>query len=94
MIKSRDRNKEITKFIANNKIVTDEFISANVFVYLQEHIENLLKSFRTAVTNEQVRDTIKKMTIKTIKQEEKYLKYLKLKGWIEVAPLNRPLLTS
>ncbi|MBS4026873.1 MAG: DUF3231 family protein [Clostridia bacterium] len=71
----------------NRENMNDELIVNDAFIYIQEHVENLLRSVRTSITNEEIRETLQKMTLSTIELEDKIISYLKLKGWIETPPL-------
>lgn len=86
-VKAPDQNKTGISHPGSSQMITDEFISQDIFIYLQEHIENLLTAFMTSFTNDSVREVFKNMAIKTIDHTNKMMKYLKLKGWIETPPL-------
>ena len=88
-IKSPDRNRSFGKFPVGSQMVTDEFIALEIFIYYQEHIENLTKVLRSTVTNDALRSAFKKMTIKTIHETDSLVTYLKLKGWIGIPPLYK-----
>lgn len=88
-IKAPDRNRSFGKFPDSSQTVTDEFIALEIFLYYQEHVENLTKVLRSTVTNDSVRSAFKKMAIKTINETDKMVTYLKLKGWIGVPPLYK-----
>jgi spore coat protein CotF len=90
-IKAPDRNRSFGKFPDNSKMVTDEFIALEIFLYYQEHIENLTKVLRSTVTNDSLRSAFKKMTIKTINETDILVTYLKLKGWIGTPPLYKQI---
>lgn len=88
-VKAPDRNRSFGRFPDSSQTVTDEFIALEIFLYYQEHVENLIKVLRSTVTNESLRSAFKKMTIKTINETDKMVTYLKLKGWIGVPPLYK-----
>lgn len=88
-IKSPDRNSNYGRFPQSPQMVTDQFIALEIFLYYQEHIENLTKVLRSTVTNDSVRSAFKKMTIKTINETDTLVNYLKLKGWIGIPPLYK-----
>ena len=88
-IKSPDRNRKAVTLPLGSQIITDEVISLDIFLYLQEHIENLSKVMRSMVTNDSVRAVLKKMTIKTINETDTIMQYLTLKGWISVPPMYK-----
>lgn len=86
-IKGPGQNRYAMKAPVNPEAVHDQSIADDFFVYLQEHVENLLRAFRTSMNNESVRGRFKKMAIKTINQQDQIVQYLKLKGWLETPPL-------
>lgn len=93
-IKSPDRNRSYMTMSGVQQVTTDEFIALDAFLYIQEHIENLSKVLRSAVTNDSVRKIIKQMTIKTINQMDSMIKFLTLKGWLSVPPMYQQLPTN
>ncbi len=90
-IKSPDRNRKPITFPAGSQQTTDEFISLELFLYLQEHIENLLKVLRSSVTNDSIRTLVKKMAYKTIEDADKIICYLTAKGWLSTPPMYKHL---
>ena len=86
-VKSPDQNKSGANFPGSSQAITDQLIAGDILIYMQEHVENLLKAFTTSMTNDNVRGLFQKLTVKTIDQLEKLMQYLKLKGWIETPPL-------
>ena len=85
-IESPDRNMTFENSPVNPRIVTDEFIALDVFLYLQEHVENMLKAVRSSISNDSVRKTLKTMFFDTVNELDKYALYLRAKGWIAVPP--------
>lgn len=71
----------------NSEAIRDEFAATCLLIYLQEHIENMLRASRTSVTNDYLRSVIVKMLKQTIRKTNKLYKYLKIKGWIDTPPL-------
>ena len=88
-IKAPDRTRSFGNFPASSQMVTDEFIAQEVFLYHQEHIENLMKVLRSTTTNDSLRQIFKKMTIKTVHETDTLVTYLKLKGWLSVPPMYK-----
>ncbi len=88
-IKAPDRNRSFGRFPDSSQTVTDEFIALEIFLYYQEHVENLTKVLRSTVTNDSLRSDFKKMTIKTINETDILVTYLKLKGWVGTPPLYK-----
>jgi hypothetical protein len=71
----------------NPELVTDRHIATDILSYIQEHVENLLRGHRAAITNDQVRNELKKMMVRTVDWNETLYKYLKLKSWLESPPI-------
>ena len=72
---------------ANPGILNDEFIAREVFSNFQSLIGMLLKALRAATTNDNFRSLLIQMIKEYLKEEDRIVKYIKLKGWIEVPPL-------
>ncbi|HBX23555.1 MAG TPA: DUF3231 domain-containing protein [Desulfotomaculum sp.] len=70
----------------NIEMYTDEFIAGEMLLYIQEHIENLLRTLRNSMTNDSIRTVISKMTKDSIDNETKIVNYMTLKGWIKKCP--------
>ena len=86
-VKSPDRNRAAAVTPENPKTITDEFIALDIFVYFQEHIENLLRVFGSSVTNDSVRKMFKEMTKRTVEETNGMIYYLRNKGWLSKPPL-------
>lgn len=71
----------------NPELFQDQYIAKDIFLLVNGHIENLLRSLRSTTTNDQLRQIFYKMTKETINRSDKIVQYLKLKGWIETPPL-------
>ena len=84
---SPDRNREAVNFPQAVQTVTDEFIANQLFVFIQEEIERLVRAHRTTVSNDKIRVFFKKLLLIKLNEIENLIPYLKLKGWIEVPPL-------
>ncbi|KUO50287.1 MAG: hypothetical protein APF76_11290 [Desulfitibacter sp. BRH_c19] len=90
-IKGPGQNRYAMNAPVNPEAVHDQFIADDFFVYLQEHVENLLRAFRTSMNNDSVRGLFKKLSVKTINQQNEVVGYLKLKGWLETPPLYQSI---
>lgn len=84
-----DRQRDQDHTFADPQIQTDESIARGSLVYLQEHVENLLRAFKSATTNDSVRELLQKLILKTAKDQDRFVRYLKAKGWIETPPLYK-----
>ncbi len=93
-IKSPDRNRAAAISPENPKTITDEEIATDIFIYFQEHIENLLRVFGSSVTNESVRKMFKEMTKRTVEETNTMIYYLRTKGWLSVPPIYKNVPTS
>ncbi|MDW7675083.1 MAG: DUF3231 family protein [Bacillota bacterium] len=85
------KNKAASTAPSNPEMVMDEYIAIDAFIYIQEHVENMLRSLRTSKTNDELRSSLQEMTISTIDQLNEVIHYLKLKGWLETPPLYHDL---
>ena len=65
-IPSPDRNRASAQLQGDSDSINDEYIAMDLFLYFQEHVENLLSRFYSAVTNDSLRKTIKQMAARTI----------------------------
>lgn len=81
------QNRYSIKAPSNPEVFQDQFIAEDTFLYLQEHVENLIRALRNSITNDPVRKQFLKFAIKTINQMDSLVQYLKLKGWLETPPL-------
>jgi len=91
-IASPDRSRLSSNWSVNTEVFRDEFIGNLLLTFLQEHQENLLRCIRTSTTNDQIRNLFINLLHSTIEDTELLIKYLKLKGWIELPPvyINTP----
>lgn len=87
LIKGPEHSRYAVNSPVNPEVMQDKYIARDIFVYNQEHIENLVRSIRTSMTNDEIRTIFKKMCVKTIEEQDKIVQYLKAKGWIETPPL-------
>lgn len=88
-VKGPGKNRYALNSPANPEAIHDQFIANEFFIYLQEQVENYLRAFRTSMNNESVRKFFKKLSINTIKEQDKIVQYLKFKGWLETPPLYK-----
>lgn len=79
-------NREIGPPPCNIEMYTDEFIAGELLLYLQEHLENMLKALRNSFTNDSVRSLLTKMTKKTLTNVTRLTDYMSAKGWIKMCP--------
>src|SRR5690554_518470 len=50
-IRSPDRNRASAQLLGRSDAITDEYIAKDLFLYFQEHVENLLTAFYSTFTN-------------------------------------------
>ncbi len=86
-ILSPDKNRQAINFPKYSETITDEFISNQLLVFIQEETERLMRAHRTSITNEEIRQYFKKLLLIKINELENLIQYLKLKGWIETPPM-------
>ena len=82
-----DQGRCSVHWAGNSEPIRDEFIAREALIFIQEHIENMLRTSRTSVTNDNVREVVTKMLKETLEKAEGIYGYLKLKGWIDTPPL-------
>jgi hypothetical protein len=90
-ILSPDRTRRTVNFPPNTKVCPDEFIANQLSIFLEANLLNVMKAFRTSVTNDALRNFVKKIILKRVDQLDTMIHYLKLKGWIETPPLFQEL---
>ncbi|MGI6036743.1 MAG: DUF3231 family protein [Limnochordia bacterium] len=86
-ISGPDQGRLASNWAGNTEALRDETIAGDLFIYMQEHVDNLLRTVRTSVTNDEVRHVMMKLMIKTLTDLESLTKYLKVKGWLENVPI-------
>lgn len=86
-IPSPNRNRAAVQSQKNSDSITDEYMAMDLFLYYQEHIENLLAAFYSSITNDALRQMIKQMAARTIKETNLLVHYLRAKGWMEKPPM-------
>lgn len=79
-------NREIGPTPCRVELFTDEYIAGEVLIYLQEHIENLVRYLKTSMTNDSLHSLISKITKKTIISETMIMDYMNMKGWVNQCP--------
>lgn len=86
-IPSPDRNRAAAQLQSDSDSINDEYIAMDIFLYFQEHIENLLSAFYSCFTNDSLRKIIKEMASRTINETNILVHYLRVKGWMEKPPM-------
>ncbi len=86
-INGPDQGRLASNWAANSEVLSDEVMATYMLLYVQEHMENLLRAVRTSVTNDEIRVVFIQSLKRTIEHYDPFVKYLKLKGWMEVCPL-------
>ncbi|AGL00599.1 DUF3231 family protein [Desulfoscipio gibsoniae] len=78
--------------VCNPQLVHDQLIATELFTFAQEHIEMLIKAFRSSTTNDDINTLFMNGTKKAVDRFSLFCKYVKAKGWIGKQPLfqNRP----
>lgn len=91
---SPNKNRVSVPSAIKPEILSDEFIALELLLYEQEHVENLLLSFYSMVTNDNVRGMIHDMLYRTIDATDKLMSHLSLRGWVGTPPAYRHLPTN
>ena len=90
-IVSPNKNRAAANVTASTELMNDEFIAMDMLLYQQEHIENLLISLYSIVTNDEVREVITDMLLRTIKSTDNLMKHVSMRGWIGNPPAYQHL---
>ena len=85
-VQAPNPNREIGPPPCNIEMFTDQFIAGEILLYMQEHLENLLRMLRSCMTNDEVRTVVSKMTKEAMDRETRVVDYMTLKGWIKKCP--------
>ena len=85
-VPSPDRNRASVQLQGESDAITDEYIAMDIFLYFQEHVENLLGAFYSSFTNDHVRKMVMDMVARTIAETNALVHYLRAKGWMEKPP--------
>lgn len=71
----------------NSEITVDERTAQLLYHFLKENLSKLVRTLKHSGTNDRIRKIFLKMIKTSLKQVDEYVRYLKLKGWIEFPPL-------
>lgn len=71
---------------AYTQILSDEIIGLNYLTFLQGMVDLVLFSIQYSYYNEEVYTFFQKFSKHAIEQTDNILKYLKIKGWIDIPP--------
>ncbi|MCF8022829.1 MAG: DUF3231 family protein [Clostridiales bacterium] len=71
----------------NSQALRDEYIAIDMFEFMQESIEMLLRVIRTSTTNDRLRDLFTGILKEAVEAADDYMKYLKFKGWVRTPPM-------
>ncbi|MCK9525389.1 MAG: DUF3231 family protein [Limnochordia bacterium] len=88
-IPSPDRNRAAVQLQGESDSITDEHIALDIFLYFQEHVENLLTAFYSCFTNDGVRKMTMEMAARTIAETNVLVHYLRAKGWMGNPPMAK-----
>ncbi|MHB1405024.1 MAG: DUF3231 family protein [Desulfitobacteriaceae bacterium] len=73
----------------DTQIMSDEQIALNYFTFLQGMIEKVLLAIQYSIYNDNISKFFLKFSSHVLEQTDSILKYLKLKGWLEIPPAYR-----
>lgn len=88
---SPNKNRVAANSTASPELMNDEFIAMDMLFYKQEHIENLLISLYSIVTNDAVRKVITDMLLRATKNTDSLMKYAAIRGWSGTPPVYQHL---
>ncbi|MGQ9823572.1 MAG: DUF3231 family protein [Desulfotomaculales bacterium] len=71
----------------NSGVFEDRFIFKEVFTGIQNFLDNHIRTIRSFVTNDQLRKTFIDFAKEELELYDKFVKYGKLKGWLQTPPL-------
>jgi len=71
----------------NTEAFLDHFIASQALTQLQGNIDMQLRVVRSAVTNDNIRQLVIRYTKEEIDLYDKFVKYIKLKGWLGSPPI-------
>lgn len=71
----------------NSEIIHDNEIAGILHSFIKTTVANLIKSFYNDPTNDRIKRILTNLMKKSINQLYEYVKYLKVKGWVEIPPL-------
>ncbi len=71
----------------NSEIILDEDLAESFLIWLQESVELLFRAFRTSTSNDAIRALFVKFLTDAIDELDILIKYMKLKGWVEIPPM-------
>lgn len=93
-IPSPDRNRAAVQLQGESDSITDEHIALDIFLYFQEHVENLLDAFYSCFTNDGIRKMAMGMASRTITETNVLVHYLRAKGWMGNPPMAKAALNE
>lgn len=88
---SPNKNKVAAGNAASKELFSDEFIAMEILLYEQEHVENLLISIYSLITNDSVREVIMDMLLRTVETVDGMMKHIALRGWAGIPPAYQHL---
>lgn len=75
--------KKDVRSSVNTEVMTDAYMAQTITLLYQELIELKLRAFRTSTTNDKIRKVFKNYTGRGIEKLHTFIKYIKVKGWID-----------
>lgn len=67
-------------------MIRDEVIAQDIFLWLQEITQGILRAIKTATTSDELRKLFIKINETNLKTMNDFIPYLRNKGWIDVPP--------
>lgn len=83
---SPNKNRVAAQNTSSTDLYSDEFIAMETLLYEQEHVENMLISLYSLITNDNVRSVVKDMLFRTLDTVDGMMDYILLRGWAGIPP--------
>ena len=86
-LKSPEPSRTEVVSINKSEVMTDKFIARIVFSFLQLALSKCVKIIREIIFNDNIREILMEITREEVIKFFDFVKYMKIKGWIENPPL-------
>jgi len=83
-----DRPPKSVKFTLESNVINDEYVFTKLFIGIQSFIDNLIRTVKTMVYNDDLRMTFTGFLKDELAAYGNICKYGKIKGWLRTPPLK------
>lgn len=83
-----DRPPKSVRFTLEDNIINDEYIFGKLFIGIQAFVDNLIRTVKTMVYNDDLRATFIEFLKDELAAYNNICKYGKMKGWLRTPPLK------